>query len=183
MVPSNLMILQQADAAPVTVVQALLLLIALLLVFPVSIGATGFMAKKIFDTDEVYIEALWATVFKNVGFLVVAALLGGALGLPPEFALIIAGVGLPIVIYKIVSSSTVAQASLIFIGVIVVELVVGSALVAGALLAGSWLDSNYDFATLGGTVLAGKHQIQQSIGGAAGDSLPPLPRRALIGKG
>lgn len=183
MVPSNHMILQQADAAPVTVVQALLLLIALLLVFPVSIGATGFMAKKIFDTDEVYIEALWATVFKNVGFLVVATILGGALGLPPEFALIIAGVGLPIVIYKIVYSATVAQASLIFIGVIVVELVVGSALVAGAFLAGAWLDSNYDFAALAGTVLAGKHELQQSIDGAAGDSLPPLPRRAIIGKG
>jgi hypothetical protein len=183
MAPSNLMMLQQAAAAPVTVVQALLLAIALLLVFPVSIGATGFMAKKIFDTDEVYIEALWATVFKNVGFLVVAALLGGALGLPPEFALIIAGVGLPIVIYKIVYSSTVAQASLIFIGVIAVELVVGSALVVGALLAGAWLDSNYDFAALAGTVLAGQHRHKKHLDGVTGNSLPQLPRHALNGKG
>jgi hypothetical protein len=158
MAPSILMTIQQADTTTVTIVQVLLVAIALLLVFPVSIGATGFMAKKIFKTEEVYIEALWATVFKGVGFATCSAVLAGMLGMAPELVLILAGVILPIIIYKIVYSSTVVQASLIYLGVIAVELVAGTALVLGALAVGAWLDARYDFPAIAGIMLASQHQ-------------------------
>jgi hypothetical protein len=62
------------QATEPSVSQALLLGIALVLLFPISVYSTGYAAKKLNVLDACYTEALWATVFKNVSAVVALAL-------------------------------------------------------------------------------------------------------------
>ena len=74
---------QPVQSAQITVSQGLLLGIAFVLLFAVSIFATGLTAKKLVFPGVTYTEALWATVFKNLGMSAGLAVFAGYLKLPP----------------------------------------------------------------------------------------------------
>ncbi|UCG86735.1 MAG: hypothetical protein JSW71_23040 [Gemmatimonadota bacterium] len=135
----------QVTPPPLGVSQSLLLGIAVIALFGVEVFATGLAAKKLDVFDANYGKALWAAVLKN-GILAGAAYLLSRY--VPEShripALILVGTLAPIVVYKLVFESTIAQAVLIWIAVLLVVSVAGIALVYGALSLGATLDERFD---------------------------------------
>ena len=130
-----------AQAEPeFSVTQALLLVLAILLIFVTSIVATGFLAKKLSVFDANYGTAAWATVLKYVISAIGVAVMSNYLTVGPATSLVIVNVLLPIVIYKLVFQSTVVQAVLLWLGVLAVEVVAAVALIFGALSLGAYLD-------------------------------------------
>lgn len=132
------------QATEPSVSQTLLLGIALVLLFPISVYSTGYAAKKLNVLEAGYAEALWATVFKNVSAVGALAVFGSYLSPPPAATLLLVGVVFPVVIYWRVFLSTIRQATVIWLIVVVVEVVAGTCLVLGAILFGTWLDEMYD---------------------------------------
>lgn len=137
----------QAPAVP-TVSQGLLLGIAAVLLFPVSVYATASMAKKVEAPLADYTGAIWATVFKNMALVAGAALLYRYLHLPPLLVLCLVASVFPILIYKRVFSSTLSQATTLWVLVLLIEIVVAICLVVAALGVGAWLDKTYDLPAL-----------------------------------
>jgi hypothetical protein len=136
------------QATEPSVSQALLLGIALVLLFPISVYSTGYAAKKLNVLDAGYTEALWATVFKNVSAVVALALFSSYLFPHPAATLLLVGAVFPVVIYWRVFLSTIRQAAAIWLIVVVVEVAAGVCLVLGAILFGGWLDERYDLNSL-----------------------------------
>ncbi len=130
-----------AQAEPeISVTQAMLLVLAILLIFVTSAFATGFLAKKLSVFDANYGKAAWATVLKYVISATGVAVIGNYLTVGPTTSLVIVNVLLPIVIYKIVFQSTIVQAVLLWLAVLAAEVVAAVALVFGALSLGEYLD-------------------------------------------
>jgi hypothetical protein len=135
--------LWQAEAPEISLSQTLLLGIALVLLFPIGVYTIGSMAKRLDVEDPEFTQAVWATVIINLGTGLVSGILIG-LGLPVGLALFIVLVAFPVTVIKLVYSSTVVQAVLIWIVVGIVEGVCAVALLFGALGLGEWLDERYD---------------------------------------
>jgi hypothetical protein len=134
----------QEETADVSLTQALLLGVVYALLFGISVLITGWIARRLKIVDAGYGQALWATVFKNIGSVGGVTLLSGVAGLPTGPVLAIVVAVLPIIIYKLVFQSTLAQAALIWIVVLVVEAAAAVLLVLAALGLGAWLDSKLD---------------------------------------
>lgn len=149
-------LITQTSPDSLGVSQALLLGIVVIVVFGISVFATGFTAKKLDIFDATYGKALWAAVLKNAIFWGTAYLLNTFVPSPPrEAVLILAATVVPIVIYKLVFEATLTQAILIWIAVLLVELVVGFALVYSALAAGAILDERFDLDVTASVALPG----------------------------
>ena len=130
-----------AQAEPeISVTQALLLVLAILLIFVTSIVATGFLAKRLSVFDANYGKAAWATVLKYVISATGVAVMSNYLNVGPALAFGVVNVLLPIVIYKLVFQSTVVQAVLLWLAVLAVEVVTAVVLIFGALSLGAYLD-------------------------------------------
>lgn len=133
--------------------QALLLGIVLIAVFGVEVFATGLVAKKLAVFDANYGKALWAAVLKNGIFAGASYLLDRYVPDAPRIAVLIPlATVAPIIIYKLVFESTVAQAALIWILVLLVEGVVAFVLVYAAMSLGATLDERFDLATESGSL-------------------------------
>lgn len=135
--------LAQEETADVSLTQALLLGIAYVLLFGISVLATGLVAQRLKILDAGYAQALWATVFKSMGSIGAIALLGVS-AIPPGPLLALVVALLPVIIYKLVFQSTFVQAVLLWIVVLVVEAAAAVVLVVAALGLGAWLDAKLD---------------------------------------
>lgn len=136
--------LVQDETADVSLSQVLLLGIAYVVLFGVSVYATQRIATRFKDLDVGYTQALWATVFKHVGSVAGVALLEGVPGMSLATLLILTGVVLPVGIYALLFRSTLLQAVVIWAAVLTVEVVAGVVLVLTAIGLGTWLDSKLD---------------------------------------
>jgi hypothetical protein len=136
-------VLVQADSTSISVSQALLLSIALILLFAVQVYTAGITARKLDVFDVSYGRALWATVLVGVSSIVIQALFVELLALS-QFVMVLALMAVPVLIYRLVFTCTVKQAIVIWIVVVAVGLLAGIALVLGALSLGAWLDSKFD---------------------------------------
>lgn len=150
-------VLVQGPGIEPSVSQSLLLGIAVILLFPISVYTAGYTAKKIDVYEAGYTQAVWATVFKNVSTVAGLAVLSGLLSLPAPLSLLLIGVLLPIVIYRQVFLSTIRGAIKIWLVVLAVEVVAGTCLVLAAVLFGHWLDEKYDLNSLFAAIATGWH--------------------------
>lgn len=136
----------QATDPPVSLSQSLLLSIAVIVLFAVQVYTTGFTARKVNVFDMSYGRALWATVLVNVSSILIQAVLVELLGLSQLLAVPVL-IAAPVFVFKLVFTSTVRQAILIWVAVLAVGVLVSIALVAVALSLGSWLDTRFDLPT------------------------------------
>ena len=141
---SLLAALAQEEAVDVSLSQALLIGIAYILIFGISVFTAGLTAKRLDIFDVGYSQALWATVFKNVGSLGGVALLGGVPAIPVGPVLILVVAVLPIIVYRLVFQSTLLQAVIVWIVVLAAEVIAALVLVTAAMALGAWLDSKFD---------------------------------------
>ena len=156
-------VLMQSPVTEASVSQSLLLGIALVLLFPISVYTAGRVAKRIDVFEASYSEALWATVFKNVSAFVGVAVLSNSLSLPLHLTFPLVAAVFPIVIYRQVFLSTIRQAATIWLVVLAVEIVAGTCLVLAAVLFGHWLDERYDLDSLFATVEYGHAALVYGI--------------------
>jgi hypothetical protein len=136
----------QSTDPPVSLSQSLLLSIAVILLFAVQVYTTAFTARKVRVFDVSYGRALWATVLVNVSSILIQGVLVELLGLSQLLAVLVL-IAVPVFIFKLVFTSTVRQAALIWVAVLAVGVLAAIALVAVALSLGSWLDTRFDLPT------------------------------------
>ncbi len=134
----------QEETADVSLTQALLLGIVYALLFGITVLTTGLTAKRLKIVDADYAQALWATVFNNIGSVGGVALLSGVAGLPPGPVLLLVGAVLPVIIYKLVFQATLAQAAVIWVVVLLVVALAAVGLVVAAMSLGAWVESKLD---------------------------------------
>jgi hypothetical protein len=135
--------LWQAEAPAISLSQTLLVGIALVVLFPIGVYTIGLMARRLAVEDAGFPEAIWAIVLINVGSGIASAVFTG-LGVPAGLTLLVVIAVFPVVVIKLVYSSTVGQAALMWLAVGIVEVVCGVILVFGAMSLGEWLDQRYD---------------------------------------
>jgi hypothetical protein len=132
------------EITDVSLTQALLLGIVYALLFGITVLTTGLTAKRLKIVDADYAQALWATVFNNIGSVGGVALLSGVAGLPPGPVLLLVGAVLPVIIYKLVFQATLAQAAVIWVVVLLVVALAAVGLVVAAMSLGAWVESKLD---------------------------------------
>jgi hypothetical protein len=135
--------LWQAEAPAISLSQTLLVGIALVVLFHIGVYTIGLMARRLAVEDAGFPEAIWAIVLINVGSGIASAVFTG-LGVPAGLTLLVVIAVFPVVVIKLVYSSTVGQAALMWLAVGIVEVVCGVILVFGAMSLGEWLDQRYD---------------------------------------
>lgn len=120
-----------ADA--LTLLQAAFIGLALILTFVATVFVAGFLAKKLKIEDADYARALWATLFANLASGTVQGALTAYLDAPIALWLVVAGLVVPIVIFRLVFRATWALAALLWFFVLIAEVAIGVALVAASL--------------------------------------------------